>query len=194
LSSEASASNQPHIGEWRSLASALRSGRRGRGFKSRFPDHYRSSVGSCYYYDMPYADPEAQRAYQREWVKRRREDWISENGPCIDCSSWEGLTVDHVDASEKVSHRVWSWSKARRDAELAKCVVRCEPCHQTKTTASGEKARGEQHGLHVLATEKVWEVRRRVKAGESQAAVALDVGVDRRHVWDLVHRRSRKYE
>jgi hypothetical protein len=143
---------------------------------------------------MPYADPAQQRAYQREWVKRRHDEWVRENGPCIDCGTWEKLTVDHADAAEKVSHRIWSWSKVRRDAELAKCVVRCWPCHLVKTAASGECARGEQHGLHVLTGEQVREVRRRVRDGESQAAVARAFGVDRGYVWDLVHRRSWKHE
>lgn len=143
---------------------------------------------------MPYADPARQRAYQNEWTKRRREEWLLEHGPCIDCRTWEKLTVDHVDAAKKVSHRVWSWAKVRRDAELAKCVVRCWPCHVAKTNASGERARGEKHGHHVLTAAQVWDVRQRVRAGESQASVARLYEVDRRHVWDLVHRRSRKYE
>jgi hypothetical protein len=143
---------------------------------------------------MPYADPAVQSAYQNEWMKRRRREWLQQNGPCLDCGTWEDLTVDHVDASRKVSHRVWSWTKARRDAELAKCVARCWPCHLAKTAVSGERCRGEQHGMSVLATEQVLEVRRRVRDGESQASVARAFGVDRRHVWDLVHRRTRQYE
>lgn len=143
---------------------------------------------------MPYADPDMQRKYMNEWIKRRRREWCTEHGPCIDCGSWDQLTVDHVDATTKVSHRIWSWAKARRDEELAKCVVRCWPCHQAKTTASGEKARGERHGHHVLTVEQVWDIRRRVREGEPQVLVAKAYGVDRRHVWDLVHRRSRKYE
>jgi hypothetical protein len=163
-------------------------------FKSPHPDYFGSSSGSGYYNDMPYSDPARQLQYQNKWMRQRRLDWLAANGPCIDCGTWEKLTVDHVDASAKVSHRVWSWAKARRDVELAKCVVRCWPCHQVKTNASGERARGEQHGHHVLTTAQVLEVRRRVRAGESQVSVARAFKVDRRHIWDLVHRRSRKYE
>lgn len=176
------------------LGSALRSGRRGRAFKSPHPDYSGCSEGSRYNDDMPYADPAVQSAYQNERLKRLRLEWVTEHGPCVDCKRTEQLTVDHVDAAKKVTHRVWSWSEARREAELAKCVVRCWPCHLVKTALSGERPRGEHHGLHVLTTGQVWEIRQRVRDGESQAAVARAFDVDRRHVWDLVHRRTRQYE
>lgn len=147
-----------------------------------------------YYPDMPYADPDVQRAYQNEWTKRRRLEWVQEHGPCIDCGTWEYLTVDHVDASRKVTHRVWTWAQERRERELAKCVVRCWPCHLAKTKASGERARGERHGHSVLTTAQVQEIRKMVRVGESQAAVARAFGVDRRYVWDLVHYRTRRFE
>ena len=81
---------------------------------------------------MPYAR-EQQRRYQKNWLKRRREAWLHKNGPCVECGSWEGLQVDHRDPAQKVTHRVWSWSAARRDVELAKCQPLCEKCHLLKT-------------------------------------------------------------
>jgi hypothetical protein len=106
------------------------------------------------HWSMPYADQDAQRAYQREWLARRRQEWIKSNGPCVDCGSWEDPEVDHANASDKVTHRVWSWSKARRDAELAKCVVRCGPCHEKKTVDRGERSHGESHGAtHITAAD-----------------------------------------
>jgi hypothetical protein len=87
---------------------------------------------------MPYTDLEKQKKYQREWMARRRQEWLTTNGPCVDCGSWDDLQVDHVDASLKINHRVWSWARARRNAELAKCVVRCISCHYQKTRDSGE--------------------------------------------------------
>lgn len=71
-------------------------------------------------------------------MKQRRNEWLAANGPCVDCGNWDDLRVDHVVAADKVSHRIWSWSAARREAELAKCVVRCLPCHVAKTVRSGE--------------------------------------------------------
>ena len=82
---------------------------------------------------MPYSDPAQQRRYQREWVARRRQAWLDENGPCVRCGSADELEVDHVDPEKKVSHRVWSWSAERRDAELSKCQVLCGECHAKKT-------------------------------------------------------------
>jgi len=82
---------------------------------------------------------DVKRAYQAQWVQRRRAAWIAENGPCIDCGSSTGLEVDHQDPSTKVFDpaQIWSRRKAVRDAELAKCVVRCKPCHDVKS--SGER-------------------------------------------------------
>jgi len=82
---------------------------------------------------VPYRDKEAQREYQRRWMARRREDWLSANGPCVKCGSWDDLEVDHIDPSKKVSHKVWSWREDRRLEELAKCQVLCRNCHYAKT-------------------------------------------------------------
>lgn len=93
---------------------------------------------------MPYADPEKQRAYRREWYNKRRDDWVRRNGPCVQCGSNDGLEVDHIERQSKVSHRVWSWSLERRSAELAKCQVLCRACHRAKTSA--ENSRPVVHG------------------------------------------------
>jgi 5-methylcytosine-specific restriction endonuclease McrA len=82
---------------------------------------------------MSYSDPVRQREYQREFCQKRRAQWIQENGPCKTCGSYIDLEVDHIDSSTKVSHSVWSWSKVRRDLELAKCQVLCVECHKTKS-------------------------------------------------------------
>lgn len=127
---------------------------------------------------MPYADPELQREYQRAWIAARRQAWLQEHGPCIDCGTWEGLEVDHADASTKVTHRVWSWSSARREAELAKCVARCRACHLVKTKAAGEyvnRLQGTKHPASKLTDEAV----RVIKAsGEGPRALARRFGVN----------------
>ncbi|HEX4612384.1 MAG TPA: hypothetical protein VH092_29590 [Urbifossiella sp.] len=68
-------------------------------------------------------------------MQRRRREWLAVNGPCVACGSWKRLKVDHRDPMQKVSHRVWSWSKIRREAELEKCQALCEECHEAKTYA-----------------------------------------------------------
>lgn len=78
---------------------------------------------------MPYADPAEQRRYQREWMKRRRETWMA-NHTCTKCKSKYQLEIHHKNSGQKISHRIWSWSEARRTAELAKCEVLCQQCHR----------------------------------------------------------------
>ena len=75
---------------------------------------------------------EAQLEYQRQWMANRRAAYF-EDKSCVRCGSVEELRLDHIDPKEKVSHRIWSWKKERREAELAKCQVLCEPCHKEKT-------------------------------------------------------------
>jgi hypothetical protein len=88
---------------------------------------------------MPYADPAKYAQYQRHYQNRRqrrlREEWLKANGPCKRCGATENLECDHIDRTTKDSHRIWSWSNARREAELAKCQVLCHECHLTKTMA-----------------------------------------------------------
>lgn len=77
------------------------------------------------------------RQYHKQWYKDvmvvRRQEWFKENGPCVDCGSWERLEVDHIDPSTKVNHAVWSWTEKRRIEELSKCAVRCYDCHKKKS-------------------------------------------------------------
>ena len=82
---------------------------------------------------MPMATAEEQREYQRLWLQARRTQWLKEHGPCALCGSWEKLEVDHEDPTKKITHRVWSWCKEKRDVELAKCRPICEKCHAVKT-------------------------------------------------------------
>jgi hypothetical protein len=97
---------------------------------------------------MPYADPAQQREYMRVWVARRRAAWFADK-VCAWCGSDEQLELDHVDRSQKVDHRLWSWSQERREAELAKCQVLCHPCHLLKTELCRDnpsQVNGLQHG------------------------------------------------
>jgi len=95
---------------------------------------------------MPYKDPDVQRKYTRNWMRKRRQAWIISNGPCIKCGSWENLEIDHKDPKQKISHNIWSWSQERREAELVKCQVLCRNCHIKKTIE--ENYRPIKHGTH----------------------------------------------
>lgn len=85
---------------------------------------------------MPMRTKEEQRRYQREWLRRRRADWIdSQGGRCVKCGSPDDLEIDHVDRATKSYNvqQLWSRAKHIRDAELAKCQVLCYDCHKAKT-------------------------------------------------------------
>lgn len=77
------------------------------------------------------------REYHRNWylsvVKKRREKWFIENGPCVKCGSWDRLELDHIDPSTKVSHLVFSWGDSKRLDELSKCQALCHICHKKKS-------------------------------------------------------------
>ena len=142
---------------------------------------------------MPYADPEVQRRFQREWIAARRREWIEEHGPCIDCGTWNDLQVDHADASTKVTHRVWSWSKERRAAELAKCVVRCAPCHLAKTRANGEGFGGRQGSSHHRAILTEDDVRFIRSSDQTGYALAKLFGINSGAITNIRKRRTWKH-
>jgi 5-methylcytosine-specific restriction endonuclease McrA len=120
---------------------------------------------------MGYSDPEMQKKYNREWYARRRASWFA-NRSCVDCGAADDLQLDHVDPSQKVSHRVWSWSQARREAELAKCVARCGDCHLKKTLL------GRENGNARLTEDQIRGIYRRHKLdGATMRAVAAEFGV-----------------
>lgn len=83
---------------------------------------------------VPYKDPETRRQYQRKWCARNRAEFFA-GKTCVRCGSDQDLELDHIDRKQKIDHVIWSWSKVRREAELAKCQVLCGPCHKQKTRA-----------------------------------------------------------
>lgn len=78
---------------------------------------------------MPYADAQAQRDYQRQWVAKRRALFFSEK-ECEWCGERDDLELHHLDVTKKENHKIWSWGEARRLTEIAKCIVLCRACHQ----------------------------------------------------------------
>lgn len=84
---------------------------------------------------MPITDPEAKREYQRLWLKARREAWIAEHGPCVECWTWDNLEIHHKDPSKKTGsgNTIFSKSIKRQQEELADCIVLCKTCHNRYT-------------------------------------------------------------
>lgn len=83
------------------------------------------------------------RDFQREWMRRRRSEWIAANGPCAQCGSSDRLEADHKDRTTKVFTASAVWGMAldnpNRVAELAKLQVLCHGCHKEKTRSEQTK-------------------------------------------------------
>lgn len=77
---------------------------------------------------------ESKRRFARDAVRRNRAEYF-DGKSCVKCGSTRNLELDHIDPSQKTSHRIWTWSPERRAAELAKCQVLCHDCHLEKTSA-----------------------------------------------------------
>lgn len=131
------------------------------------------------------------REYQREWLRKRRQDWLDENGPCIDCGSKDSLEVDHADAKTKLMRPSLLWSLSpknpRRIAELAKCVVRCNTCHKAKTKLFRETPHHDDHPHAKLSMTLAIEIRARYQTGtETIRGLARDYGVTRNALRSLL--------
>lgn len=88
-------------------------------------------------------DKDKQREYQKNWIAKRRADYLVGKN-CVICGSNQSLHIDHINRATKISHNIWSWSEARRLEELAKCQVLCRICHEKKTA---QEFRGPEHGI-----------------------------------------------
>lgn len=82
------------------------------------------------------------KEYQKNWIKKRRQDWIDENGPCKKCGSVESLEIDHIIPALKTmaASAIWSRTEEVRIKELANCQVLCKMCHLEKTLSERPKA------------------------------------------------------
>jgi len=78
--------------------------------------------------------------YSKAHYEERRALWFAENGPCVECGSWERLEVDHIDPEQKVSSGFWLWAEERREVELSKCRPLCYLCHQKRSVVQRREA------------------------------------------------------
>lgn len=122
----------------------------------------------------------------RQWMAARRAEWFADK-VCVDCGTADDLELDHVDPTQKVSHRIWSWSRERREAELAKCVARCHDCHLTKSRREGDLGRASR----LVPFETVQEIRRLHAEGHSAAGLAREYGISRWAVRNFVANTAR---
>lgn len=72
------------------------------------------------------------RDYQRKWIAKRRADFFS-GKYCKFCGSMNDLELHHLEPELKISNHIWSWSREKRELEIAKCIVLCYNCHLEET-------------------------------------------------------------
>ena len=87
---------------------------------------------------MPYSSKQKKAKYQREWIAKRRKSFFKDKH-CVKCGSTQNLELDHIDPSRKITHKIWSWSKDKRQKELDKCQVLCSICHTKKSVKESKK-------------------------------------------------------
>jgi 5-methylcytosine-specific restriction endonuclease McrA len=132
---------------------------------------------------MPYLDKEKRREYQRTWIAARRVEFFT-GKTCVGCGGVTDLQLDHVIATSKVSHKIWSWREELRNAELAKCQVLCAGCHKVKTKERAEHRRK-------FSDEEIRCVLRMRSQGATTSAISKSVGICARYVRFLVSGRGR---
>ena len=132
-------------------------------------------------------------AYQRKWIKDRRDVWVHENGPCQQCGSSDRLEVDHIDPTTKSMQvrSIWSRRLDVREAELAKCQVLCFDCHLAKSKLDLRLVN--QGAKNPSAKLSEIEAKYILDSNESVAVLADRFGVGKTTVYDIKRRRKWKH-
>lgn len=71
------------------------------------------------------------RVYQKDWVAKRRQEYVEQRGGgCERCGCTVDLEFHHRLPEIKVTHRIFSYSRKKIEAELIHCDLLCrKPCH-----------------------------------------------------------------
>jgi hypothetical protein len=117
---------------------------------------------------MPYKDKHKQSAFCAEWIKRRRQEWLAEHGPC-ECGSMTGLEMHWSGDGRRPStgHRVFSYRKEKREVMLSGYVAKCSACRLA---------------FYQIPHSTLVEVISLLRAGYGARAVSKLVGIDRETV------------
>ena len=113
-------------------------------------------------------------------MRRRRQEFF-QGKRCRACGATDDLELDHIKASQKTSHRIWSWAKARRERELGKCQVLCRTCHLAKSERAVE-------GPFCYPASIVPQIRRlRFQKKLTYREIGDRLGISFQHVHAIVH-------
>lgn len=93
---------------------------------------------------MPYKNKDEQRVFQKEWLRDRKKRFFKDK-KCKKCGSNKNLTLHHRDPSKKIDHHIWSWAPERFWAEVKKCDVLCEKCHEEKNIKDNRKRENDKN-------------------------------------------------
>lgn len=97
---------------------------------------------------------EYNRNYTREYKRRRREEYLG-GAVCLWCGSTDDIELHHVDPETKIDHRIWTWSRDRLEAELAKCITLCQKCHQDYHYRHNKPSQAEEVQISTRIEEKL---------------------------------------
>src|ERR1700745_656671 len=140
---------------------------------------------------MPFKDPKRKKEYGRQWVANRRIEFFKDKKCSVWwCGSSTKLELDHIDPTQKISHRIWSWSKVRRESELTKCQVLCDKCHNAKSKKNRENGflPGENHIGSKLKEAEDIEIRERAANGIAYRSIAASFNVSVGTISDIINR------
>lgn len=134
---------------------------------------------------MPYKDRAKQAAYQNEYIKKNRTEWIIKNGPCK-CGSSKELRVVHLDPETRTTSHFWSFKEETRIEILKNCRAMCRSCAVKHWGAILRKAyKGKRGENQKLTPEMVWAIRGRLLGRESMRAIARAHGLNHKTVHDI---------
>lgn len=133
---------------------------------------------------MGYKDKEQQREYQRQWIANRRTRFFAGKF-CARCGSTNRLELDHKDPAQKVDHKVWSWSEARRNVEVAKCQILCNTCHKIKSGMEYPKGMG--HHSRKWTDKQVQQARRLRLSGKRCTEIGILLGIPASSIADMTN-------
>jgi 5-methylcytosine-specific restriction endonuclease McrA len=138
--------------------------------KSEYNKRYRQENPDSF---RRYNEERRLTGYDRARWKEKRDAFFSDK-QCGRCGSTSDLELDHVDPTTKIRTVKWVWSKARLEAELAKCQVLCQTCHQVKTKENFD------HNTQKLNIDQVREIKELLQKGDLlQREIAEIFGVSR---------------